>query len=357
MKLLRIFLNAIFMFILGCCFGQEKVSTDLKEFENAGIKTLELKAPSTRHNLLKNITSVTVVDERPVKTAVGFYYSENAKLSKFQFKEECAVAIQQWLKNFISPAINADTNYNFLMVIKKLWLSQDLDPYIDSKRAIEFSSHLYEGVMAKFEFYVFIGEKYYPLYRFDSSFTVRRNLLKNADDVIDTAIIVSLDKMKKINIPDWVKKHTSISFNEIVAYNERTIRMLSLKETSSPNRGVYKTFNEFKTNNPSIKNYELKKDKFSDMLYAKDDEKNEYPIRFAWGYCDGSKIFIKSGDKYFPLNPFGNTYFFKGYKNLSLNEAQINAPNSFNSIHMVDAVLTSKYYKYYLLDPESGEFY
>jgi hypothetical protein len=80
--------------------------------------------------------------------------------------------------------------------------------------------------------------------------------------------------------------------------------------------GIYTNFQEFKDNNPSIRNYEVKQEKKDVLLYIKDANGASQYTHDAWGYCDGKSIFIMRDGKLYALWKEGNAFYFisKAYK-------------------------------------------
>ena len=80
------------------------------------------------------------------------------------------------------------------------------------------------------------------------------------------------------------------------------------------NRGVYFSFDEFKNNSPGLKDFEVEKDKLIDLIFIKQANGTQVPVREAWGYCDGKDLYVKSMDNYFLLQREGNAFYVYGAK-------------------------------------------
>lgn len=91
-------------------------------------------------------------------------------------------------------------------------------------------------------------------------------------------------------------------------YQQRFEKPILKTETFT--KGVYKTSNEFISNNPSIKEYEFKKDKKATILYTKTANNEWSPARTAYGFCDGKTIWINVNNIFHPLIRQGNTFEF-----------------------------------------------
>ena len=105
--------------------------------------------------------------------------------------------------------------------------------------------------------------------------------------------------------------------------------------------------------------YELKRGEMGDMLFIKEDGK-EYPFRKAWGFCDGSDLYINSGDKYSKLIKRQNTFYFTGIKGLARQtNVDLLSSSFFNLATNTGRKYTtfSKKETYYKVDMETGEVY
>ena len=122
-----------------------------------------------------------------------------------------------------------------------------------------------------------------------------------------------LQKKRKFSA-DEVKKH----------YDDRWNKPILKTDTLSS--GVYRSFSEFINNRPSIRGYSIQKTKLADVLYSSGDGGEAIPLRDVWGYCDGQRIFIKSGENFFMLVKKQNSFYFLGSRELTkaapLNENQ-----------------------------------
>ena len=94
-----------------------------------------------------------------------------------------------------------------------------------------------------------------------------------------------------------------------------------------------------------------------DILFVKEGAQ-EYPTRNVWGYCDGSSIFINSGDKYSKLIRQANTFYFYGIKEIA-RRSKIRfmkaSPLNYAANSGEKKSVYKKNLKYLLLDMESGE--
>jgi hypothetical protein len=77
--------------------------------------------------------------------------------------------------------------------------------------------------------------------------------------------------------------------------------------------GVYLTFEEFKTNSPSVTQFEVTKDKLNDFIYVRQSGGRQIPLSDVWGYCDSShQMFVKSKYNFFKLQRRQNAFYIYG---------------------------------------------
>lgn len=332
------------------------------------------------------IHSVNVIDARDDSGAVGYYYITKLEAFKHGIKAAetgkkgydnlskiyyCSPTLRDglsaWINEYLQCRKNDSAKSRLLIVIKKLWLSPEAEKigYEDDK-TVPLQDEWNAGVLGKLEFYLEQDSMFYPLYRVDSVFTFRDKLndyegprfVDNAGIFIASALKSSLAKLADIDPGEVIAKRRKLSYGEIRNEYVKKAELPILKATSF-NKGVYRDFDEFKNNSPSIKEYELRDSKMGDILYV-NDGKSEYPTRTAWGFCDGTGIFINSGDKYSKLVRNGNTFYFFGIKGLTKKTKHVFWKSSALNYAANTGEKKSVYkmeLKYYALDMETGEAY
>ncbi|MFY0253035.1 hypothetical protein ACDQ55_03685 [Chitinophaga sp. 30R24] len=82
----------------------------------------------------------------------------------------------------------------------------------------------------------------------------------------------------------------------------QTLKEVPILETQQLKKGLYRTFEEFQTNNPSeqgdliIKNRSLAAQTYllahPNELIFRDESGQEHKVKNFWGYCDGKNIYI-----------------------------------------------------------------
>jgi hypothetical protein len=306
------------------------------------------------------IKGVVVADDREDTTLLGYYTSNifGKKTNRLRFGSACNIEIAHWLANYLRIDSNKSDNEILYVSIKKFILSAEVtEKVFDNGHQGQAQNGWDEGVLAKMEFYFMKEAVYYPLYRFDSILVINDKLKENAGEFVTTALKAGIDKLFTIDIEAVLMKARKLTLLDITAHNNN--RNVPILIQTDYKKGVYKTFEEFKNNNPSIKNFQFKKGNAGDILYVTENGQ-EYPERNAWGFCDGKNFFINSADKYAQLINEGQTFYFKGIKSVTRSAMHRTMKTSMFNLATNTGEKKTAYsldYKYYIIDMETGEAY
>jgi|GEM_PF-504522 len=342
-KKANLFLLAFFSAMFGAeaqtSHSRWKENYDVNEFR---IKTIEVAVPEEKL-VLSGFSNILVIDARADTGRVGFMQKKivdpisgvlnNAANSQEEQKINTRPTFiklvsgvrsqtEQFAKNYLSFSANSAAP-SVLMVIKKLWLSDELN--LDEKRQgglpVYSSKDVWtSGADVNFEFYLKEGVNYYPLYRYDSVISKAMTISEYGPQFIQLAFQLSLEKMKQMDTKiATLKLRRKFSLEEIAKHNEDAFNLPVLKDAVQK-EGVYMSFEEFKNNLPSQTQYEIKKDKLIDAIYIKQPNGNDYLARDIWGYCDGTHLYIKSADNFFLLQRYANAFYVYGAKRIMVED-------------------------------------
>jgi hypothetical protein len=333
------------------------------------------------------IHSVNVIDVRDDTGAIGYHYLKAGDAHRYFVKPgsspknkdndvwskvyHCAPNLSDgfanWINEYLQCRKDGSVKNKLLIVVKKFWLSSEADEMrFDNDKTGQAIDGWDPGVLCKLEFYLERDSVFFPLYRIDSVFTYKERLndyagtkfVDNADLFVTSALKSSLEKLAEINLDEILAKRRKLFFKDICQEYSKKSEIAVLKVTAF-NKGVYTSFEEFKANAPSITGYELRKGTIGDILYIKEGG-SDYPTRNAWGFCDGTDIFINSGDKYSKLVRRENTFYFLGVKGVKQGIKHI-AMMSSGLNYAMNTGPKKKVYKldlkYYQIDMETGEVY
>ncbi len=302
-------LTVLLVLIFCLCFSQK--NNDSLYFEKLGSSLIQLNFSK------KTITKIPffqtrILDARPDTTSLGFFsyrFVENAK--KLRFSSSLSDEITEFVsKNYITDTSSS----NVLLVIIKEYRISDYARDVNSNSLTV--QQLKDAVIVNAELFLQNKDKYHALYKIDTVLVNDSAISLNT--LIQKSFAVLFNKASDKNITDLHIGKTEFSYADIQQHIESFFNYPVLKD-SALKRGAYKNFEEFKSNNPSIRNYYIQSGRLSDEIFITENNQ-AYPLQNFWGYCDGKTIFIRSAGNLFPLIKTGNTYNVRAAKYVTVNE-------------------------------------
>ncbi len=276
--------------------------------------------------------AINIIDARADTFPIGLIQKNGTKPNFLVLK----TGLQNELGRFVHAYFSfnkTDTTTDVVMIIRKFWLVDGLekkdDEYTNNKIAdkkIDRKDQNISGVKIKIDFFLRKQKDYYPLYRFDSTISKRLTIDEYGPGFIGLSFAGSLARLIQMDNAgfDLITSRKKFNWGDIRQHDVQQFDIPILKDTML-NQGVYLTFEEFKNNSPSQKNYEVKKDKLNDVLYIKQPDGSEYVKRDIWGYCDGQNLFVKSANNFFLLQRNANAFYIYGSKGFAYNYANNDA--------------------------------
>jgi hypothetical protein len=347
---------------------------------------INLEKESISLSLGSKISTVNVVDARADSGAVGYYYISQREAHKHNIKSTGSAkktndvwskvyyckptlkdGLAEWINAYLQCKKNDSLKNKLLVIVKKLWLSTEADEIrFDNNKIGQAVNGWDAGVLCKFEFYLEKDSVFLLLYRIDTVYTFKDRLndyagmkfVDNAGFFVTSALKSSLSNLYNINPDAIITTRRKLLYNDISReYIKKN--QITVLQTDVLTKGVYKNFEEFKSNTPSIKEFELRTGNMGDIMYVKEGN-TDIPTRSVWGFCDGTNIFINSGDKYSQLIRTGNTFYFYGIKGIIKKSKHIfmlsSGLNYANDTGPKKTIFKADY-KYYQIDMETGEAY
>lgn len=282
--------------------------------------TVELKAPKTVTKTALSFSGLEVYDKRNDSSFVGFYKIARSRNKSWVTVLKTEKAAASSVYSFLEPQIlfNEQSKTKLVLVIRKLWLSKEIENTEVRDYNIKMQKPLLPGVITCFEFYAKQDEKFTPLLRFDTTILhYKKNLALIDEELLKTALTAAIDKLANTNYASKIETSRNYSQEQVDSFSTSTQRFEILHSTSIK-KGVYLTYDEFKNNRPSIQDYEIKKSEHAHMLFVKDEQGKQYPIRKIWGFSDGENLFIKTADIFFKLEKYNNNFYSWASKNISM---------------------------------------
>lgn len=257
--------------------------------------------------------SFEVIDERADTARLGLH-SDVPMFSKLRSRQVVfGKKTSQEIAGYLNAHFgNTRSGYTALIVVRTLWLSDANYIHEDLVKTDDPDFHKNKTrIRFKAEVYAAKDNKYIPLFRYDSahyfqkiSFNgVARDIAEMLANLADSAsAVLSRKEMngRQISLDD-IKQFNRTRFDAPICTNNPPLV-----------KGVYKTFEEFKNNQPSITDFEIKKEKDNNILYIKEAGKDSYYSHDTWGYCDGRTVYIMKEGTLIPAWREGNAWYLFG---------------------------------------------
>ena len=256
-----------------------------------------------------------VIDERPDTARIGVHTNMKTFRRPYDrqlvFDQPAAPAVAAWLNSHFS---RPGAPYTALIVLRALWLSDARyireDLVRDPDRRFE-KTH----IRLKAEVYAVKDNRYLPVIRFDTLQATKKmtyyaslqapysdwgnNLASILADLADSSSSVTARRQ------DGDRR---ISLEDILLFNTSRFRAPIGTDTTLT-RGVYNSFEEFRNNAPSIRDFEVKVEDDRRILYTR-EAGNSYYTHDAWGYCDGKDVYIMRDGILYSAWREGKAFYF-----------------------------------------------
>jgi hypothetical protein len=266
--------------------------------------------------VLSSFRHFEVIDERADTSRIGIHTFNptigNSRNRQLIFPRPAAGEIAAWLNDhFTRPG----APYTALIVLRTLWLS---DANYIREDKVKNPEILFDRthIRLKVEIYAATDSFYVPILRYDTLQTYKRSNPYN-----NLATYYSLwDRDVSTMLSDMADSASSLALirtdrgrqlhrEDILQYNRSRFDP-AITGSAALSPGVYASFEEFRSNTPSIQNFEIKLEKKNRLLYIKDAGGTSYYSHDAWGYCDGKSIYVMRDGVLYPAWKEGNAFYF-----------------------------------------------
>jgi hypothetical protein len=303
MKHLCLFL-LIFLFLIHTCYSQQ--DEPAKVFNKIKKEFIEFKSKAEQAGSVLPFSNIKVIDKRYDTSCMGYmkYGSKVIQHSKLVTKNNLSADLENYLSDLNKKNFSSN-NKSLVMVIKKLWFHTDYN----SNKTFDNAKNMSYFFALNIDFYIRSGNLYTPFMREDTIIKIPIKVFQRLKGIlIGEALQNVFNDLLLSKAPDI--SSNKITFSELNTYYEERFN-LPIFYTSSLQKGVYMTFEEFKNNAPSVLVFEVTKTKLTDDIYV--EHENKFILnRTAWGYCDGTNTFVKLGMNLFQLFRQGFTYSLFG---------------------------------------------
>ncbi|HTR27762.1 MAG TPA: hypothetical protein VMH27_00730 [Puia sp.] len=263
-----------------------------------------------------------VIDRRPDTTRIGIH--GNLPLHTHDFDRQLIFAkpadqeIAAFFNSHVARPGAADTA---VIVLRQLWLS-DTDPYNPSPEQYQAADSYTvrknrTHIRFNAEIYAVRNHHYLPLLRIDTLQTTKRMTYSKLRSTYigwegELAAILreGADQAGAV-FSSREKTGHWMSWDDIRRFNQTRFD-IPVFDSGSLVRGVYTIFEEFRSNAPSIRDFEIQPVKGSFALYIKNADGSSSYTHQVWGFCDGRQIYLMRDGLLHPLRKDGNSYYFFG---------------------------------------------
>ncbi len=258
-----------------------------------------------------NLTSLPfngfiVKDVRADSSYIGVKINKIALSSSKTYSK---VAMQKSTSVSLMKYLNSNPNFNFTStgIILTCYIKQLRITEIDSISKLSNSRGLYRKLLFVAEGYLTKENNHYAALRLD---TIATSLTADKNDfTVLTKVLHAFAAKAALIDTGRIFKRNAYTASDLDKRYQQSFNKPIL-QAQQLNRGVYKTFNEFVNNNPSVLQFKFEKDKKGAVLYTKTDGNDLMPERKAFGFCDGRVIWINARNVFYPLIRQGNTFEF-----------------------------------------------
>jgi hypothetical protein len=240
--------------------------------------------------------SITIIDSRYDTSKLG-YIQKGSSFKRLVVTPSVSSGLSDVLNDGLRANFDVSANGLLIVVVKNLWLRETVNK-TDLKPKSE--------CISKLELYLKKDSSYFPLLRIDSVYT-QNDLLKNCySTLLATSIEKTLLRLESLNL-EMVASSKKLRWEDIENFNRQRFNKPIL--SSPPQKGIYLTFKDFLQNKVDPREFEVVTGTLTDQLYVKDKNDKSVLTEF-WSVCDGEKIYVNGGFKFFELKKVDNGFEF-----------------------------------------------
>lgn len=246
---------------------------------------------------------IAVLDARPDTTRIGIVRTGRVAQHEVLLKTRASEHLTGYFNSVYSKPSAPNS---LLIVLRDLWIATP-DSF-DIKLL-----HKEWTVRFRVEAYLEAKDGYLPLTRMDSTATGLRG--EDASTVGETQFRELFDVfMDQVAACDLNRERRSVSRQQIDSFNR--MRFAYPMDTATRLvKGVYASVDEFRENAPSISNYTIDNDPSGKPeLNIPDETGATYYNHTAWGYCDGSQVYVMMDGNLYPVFNVGHQFYVIGSK-------------------------------------------
>lgn len=358
----RILSLTIFLYSFGFSQSSKK---DIADPNDLKVKEIRLEARLMAPSEVKlPFRQIKIIDSRFDTSKMGFtgkaFGGKTNAFNAIQFKGGFATAVEKYYADYYENSFDS-SGFTLLIVIKKFWFSE-FDYESNKQPFMQGNRSFIPKIRCKWEYYLCKDEKYLPVKRIDTTWSLNEDLSKYINEEFEekSRRFLKFSLKALIEILDYgpaieaFAKQPAKKIGEIITYNESRFNLPVLKDGKLA-KGVFINFGEFKNNRPGIIVF-TEKETRHDLIRTENfiEDANAVPIADFWGYYNGVSLkFSKFGNNklYRKQHAF---YFF--VKAVSYNYSSFdNSIQQYNNRAVIKT--RSEVWIPFQVDMETGEVY
>lgn len=336
-RFLFIYLLTSFSFLNS--FSQKK-NPDVFSFSKYHKRKLSIGNSKSPVKYDRQMRNLTVLDWRE-DTTVGFMGNDYFVIPGIENSIKNKLLLEDEFKSGSRLA-----SAKIILCLKKLWIARHLT---------EENNHWQGGIIWKADCFEKVNDTFVYLSGVDTVIKGSSNTRFIAKKLIPFCLQLTTSKIKSA-IEDPGKKKAYVDINQFrINYHKIPVLQKGQKK-----KGLYLTYEQFLNDTPTPADFEVERDKLSDAMFVKNSKGNYELVRNLWGYCDGENRYIKSGEKYFQLCRYNNTFYFYGAKYIQKFVSEdIGTASVLNVVTNTNRKITKYTLNYYpfQLEISDGKFY
>jgi len=275
---------------------------------------ISLPLDQNERNFPALFNTIEVLDYRSDTSRIGLMTNWEESQQEVLFRASVTNVLTAYLNyNYSNPK----GKNSLLVVVKDLWLStaieKDTTEGVGRKDMI--SRRQLGNVSFRFEAYWRNEEGYIPLTYLDTlAISSRPALLFMVDRKLPELISLFMAKVAAVDMSTIAMKRRVVSYNGIDSFCRARFNY-PMDTATKLLKGAYANVDEFRNNNPSITDYELTKDKASNLeLRIRDTDGKLYYTHTMWGFCDGNQCYVMMDGNLFPVFCIHHQFYVLGSK-------------------------------------------
>lgn len=336
--------------------SDENVFSELRYFA----LTIPTKAPK-QFNVPK-VDKLLFIDNRMDSTFIGFRLKKLETEKKYTTNTALPAALNTYAKTALAANGEQAKASELRIFIKKFWLTSE---YVHHPSEESFSDY-YKATFSKtslwvrMEAFALLNGYYHPVFKIDTILRAPERPERDFDQVFPQLMEVTAAKMNASFARNgWVNEQHRWTETQLTDYLQHPLKHKALNDPL-PMKGIFYSFKDFLQNTPTYAGYVFKQNSLDDFLASSEAPERNVCMK-VWGFSNGETVFVRMGNKFYPLRRTGNTFNVLGAYDISQGIIPIPLiiPAAGGFAYGFDGIKgkARQNYCYYHLDLETGLIY